>query len=267
MKISDLEIKDKFDFFDIKFATEKEILNFKKDIFDIDQIFKFYNYSGRICKYINIIFSISHWGDILHSYKPDFQIPLLFYWHYYKKGSKIKYDDILKQMNGDPKIEKFKSMFIKQFYVVFMSFLDKLKRAYSNIYNFPYGNFKKQEFSINDKIFLGSGLKDELLSYLENLINFELSDEFEKFRQLRNSSVHNIGGRETIFTFQAKNNNDFLREMVFEKNHISDNQFLDLIKILLPKLDQLCTLFNTINLKYFKYLVKFDMPGKLIKIK
>lgn len=259
--------EDKFDFTQPQNATKREIKDFKNEIFNIDEIFVFINYRCGICKYLNIINSMSDWGEIMHSFKPDFCLPLYSYWHYYKKGEKIVYNDILKKSIGDPQIEKFKEMYVKQFYVAFTSLFDKLKLAYSFIYNIPFNNFKNFDFNLQDEIFLKSGLKEDLLNNLENIKIFNDSPEFTKFRQLRNSSVHNIGGKKAIWVFKAQNNNDFIRELLINKNHISDKELLSTLKILLPKYDKLCTEFNTLNLKYAIYLSQFEMPGKIVGIK
>lgn len=254
-----------------KLFSKSEKSEFKKKIYDVDNIFQFYQFSqslnNEISKYLNTIFLINHWNEWLFYFKYDFQIPLYSYWHLYKKEKKIKINLFKKKTLKNERLTKLKNVYFRQFIYAFFSFIDKLKNAYAEIYNFSIKLFASDKtLFIDDKLFLQSKQKDNLLSCLTEFKNFLHSKNLKYLKEIRNQEIHNICGKTNLFMPNCKNKDDWFREPVIKCKGITDDKFLEILKDLLKNLDDQCTNFNKINYYYCKYLSSIKIEGTPIPI-
>lgn len=251
--------------------TKKEKKEFIKKIYDIDNIFKFPLFIDKtegFSKYLNAMALINEWNEWLFYFKYDFHIPLLSYWHYQlleKKKVKKESD------KNKPKYiihSKIKNMYFRQFIFAFFSYVDKLKHAFSEIYNFSIKEFDSNKiFNLDDVLVIQSNLKEKILHALQDFKTFLHDENLKKLKEIRNQEIHSVGGKDLIFMPKSESKTDWFREPKYTVKGISDSDFISLLKILLKKLDDQCTSYNTINYHFFLYLKSVRVEGEIVTIK
>ncbi len=258
----------------LELYSKKDVVSFISEVFNTHGVFlPFCNYrfsKNYIPKYINSIYLINEWNKSLALFINDIQIPLFSFWHYHKKEMKLfgKSSLIKNKAHTHENLIMIKNVFFRQSIYAICSFVDKLKHAYSEIFNFSIKYFApEKDIILDDIVVTESKLENEILKTLSDFKSFLTSKELKSIKELRNQEIHSVGGKTSLFWPKSESSQDWLKEPKVKTKGMNDESFILLLKDLFAMLQKQTENFKTINQLYINFLISIPMPGKIVPIK